>query len=198
MNIQSKILRWVAFGAIVAGLGYVGWHQKLEYDNAPYESAKQASQQEQVNKHEQMLVDRRDSGFVEKVNYSNAFGDVTESVVNVLGRTKGTVLTITRTGTGKLDSVCFSAITDDPKKELFAPYFPTSVYVKFDGKETKEFGASRGRNSYYLCVSSPQRFVFNMKHAKVMQVQLTFLDKYSKVPEVHEWNLTTYNDVVEK
>lgn len=193
----SGTARWTIFGLIAAGIFFFAW-QSRDPNKLVYQAAEQAAQKDAEEQHEKMLQDRRDNGFVETVNYTNAFGDVTDRVVNVLGRTKGTTLTITREGSGKLISVCFSAITDDEKRNLYAPYFSTNVYAKFDGGETKEFVASRGVTEDDLCISSPQRFLFNMNRASVMQVQLIFLDHYSKVPEVHEWNLTTYNDVVNK
>lgn len=106
-------------------------------NKAAYEAAQRVVEQDAEAQHEAMLQQRRDMGFVETVSYTNAFGDVTTRSVNVLGRTKGTMLTIRREGTGKLVDVCFSAITDDSKRELFAPYFSTPVYAKFDGGETK-------------------------------------------------------------
>ena len=176
---------------------FFAW-QSRDPNKAAYESAQRVVEQDAEAQHEAMLKERRDMGFVETVSYTNAFGDVTTRSVNVLGRTKGTMLTIRREGTGKLVDVGFSAITDDSKRSLFAPYFSTPVYAKFDGGETKEFEASRGSTEDFLCISSPQRFLFNMSRASVMQVQLVFLDLYSKVPEVHEWNLKTYNEVVKK
>lgn len=193
----SGTARFAIFGLIAAGVFFFAW-QSRDPNKAVYQAAEHAAEQDSIAQHEKMLQERRDHGFVETVNYTNAFGDVTERVVNVLGRTKGTTFTVTREGSGKLISACFSAITDDEKRNLFAPYFSTSVYAKFDGGETKEFTASRGITEDYLCISSPQRFLFNMSRASVMQVQLIFLDHYSKVPEVHEWNLKTYNEVVNK
>ncbi|MEP9195048.1 hypothetical protein ABKU57_00895 [Enterobacter kobei] len=193
----SETARWSIFGVIAAAVFISAWLSR-----GPNKAIKQATEQAAVqaaeDQHEKMLQDRRESGFVEKVDYTNTFGDVTTRSLNVLGRTKGTMLTIRREGTGKLIDVCFSAITDDKKRELFAPYFSTTVYAKFDGGETKEFEASRGSTEDFLCISSPQRFLFNISRANVMQVQLIFLDHYSKVPEVHEWNLKTYNEIVNK
>lgn len=195
----KNVLKWSAFIAVTVGVVIFGIEQKKAYDiRAPYEAAKAISAEESERQHNEMLALRREMGFVEKVNYTNAFGDITSSVTNVLGRTLGQTLTITRDASGKLDSVCFSAISDDEKRSLFSPYFSTKIYAKFDGGDTKEFAAKRGSNEMYLCVISPRRFLFNMESAKVMQVQLIFLDHYSKVPEVHEWNLTTFNDVVKK
>lgn len=193
----SATASWSIFGLIAAGVLFFAW-QSRDPNKAAYEAAQRVVEQDAEAQHEAMLKQRRDMGFVETVSYTNAFGDVTTRSVNVLGRTKGTMLTITREGTGKLVDVCFSAITDDSKRELFAPYFSTPVYAKFDGGETKEFSASRGSTEDFLCITSPQRFLFNMDRASVMQVQLVFLDHYSKVPEVHEWNLKTYNEVVNK
>ncbi|UIW12268.1 MAG: hypothetical protein [Enterobacter phage ENC20] len=193
----SATASWSIFGLIAAGVLFFAW-QSRDPNKAAYESAQRVVEQDAEAQHEAMLKERRDMGFVESVSYTNAFGDVTTRSVNVLGRTKGTMLTIRREGTGKLIDVCFSAITDDSKRNLFAPYFSTPVYAKFDGGETKEFEASRGTTEDFLCISSPQRFLFNMSRASVMQVQLVFLDHYSKVPEVHEWNLKTYNEVVKK
>ena len=193
----SETARWLIFGVIAAAVLISAWLSR-DPNKVIKQAAEQAAIQAAEDQREKMLQDRRESGFVEKVDYTNAFGDVTTRTVSVLGRTKGTMLTIRREGTGKLIDVCFSAITDDKKRELFAPYFSTTVYAKFDGGETKEFSASRGSTEDFLCITSPQRFLFNMDRANVMQVQLVFLDHYSKVPEVHEWNLSTYNEVVKK
>ncbi|MCM7218405.1 hypothetical protein [Enterobacter hormaechei] len=193
----SETARWSIFGVIVAAVFISAWLSR-DPNKAIKQATEQAAVQAAEDQHEKMLQDRRESGFVEKVDYTNTFGDVTTRSLNVLGRTKGTMLTIRREGTGKLIDVCFSAITDDKKRELFAPYFSTTVYAKFDGGETKEFEASRGSTEDFLCISSPQRFLFNISRANVMQVQLIFLDHYSKVPEVHEWNLKTYNEIVNK
>ncbi|CAM6413824.1 hypothetical protein LWU32_20820 [Enterobacter hormaechei] len=193
----SETARWSIFGVIAAAVFISAWLSR-DPNKAIKQATEQAAVQAAEDQHEKMLQDRRESGFVEKVDYTNTFGDVTTRSLNVLGRTKGTMLTIRREGTGKLIDVCFSAITDDKKRELFAPYFSTTVYAKFDGGETKEFEASRGSTEDFLCISSPQRFLFNISRANVMQVQLIFLDHYSKVPEVHEWNLKTYNEIVNK
>ncbi|WP_275214774.1 hypothetical protein [Citrobacter freundii] len=193
----SETARWSIFGVIAAAVFISAWLSR-DPNKAVKQATEQAAVQAAEDQHEKMLQDRRESGFVEKVDYTNTFGDVTTRSLNVLGRTKGTMLTIRREGTGKLIDVCFSAITDDKKRELFAPYFSTTVYAKFDGGETKEFEASRGSTEDFLCISSPQRFLFNISRANVMQVQLIFLDHYSKVPEVHEWNLKTYNEIVNK
>ncbi|MCK6978811.1 hypothetical protein [Enterobacter roggenkampii] len=193
----SETARWSIFGVIAAAVFISAWLSR-DPNKAIKQATEQAAVQAAEDQHEKMLQDRRESGFVEKVDYTNTFGDVTTRSLNVLGRTKGTMLTIRREGTGKLIDVCFSAITDDKKRELFAPYFSTTVYAKFDGGETKEFEASRGSTEDFLCISSPQRFLFNISRANVMQVQLIFLDHYSKVPEVHEWNLKIYNEIVNK
>ncbi|HGW5382561.1 TPA: hypothetical protein ACNH1J_000317 [Enterobacter hormaechei] len=193
----SETARWSIFGVIAAAVFISAWLSR-DPNKAIKQATEQAAVQAAEDQHEKMLQDRRESGFVEKVDYTNTFGDVTTRSLNVLGRTKGTMLNIRREGTGKLIDVCFSAITDDKKRELFAPYFSTTVYAKFDGGETKEFEASRGSTEDFLCISSPQRFLFNISRANVMQVQLIFLDHYSKVPEVHEWNLKTYNEIVNK
>ncbi|MEG6140996.1 hypothetical protein UXP65_09195 [Enterobacter kobei] len=193
----SETARWSIFGVIAAAVFISAWLSR-DPNKAIKQATEQAAVQAAEDQHEKMLQDRRESGFVEKVDYTNTFGDVTTRSLNVLGRTKGTMLTIRREGTGKLIDVCFSAITDDKKRELFAPYFSTTVYAKFDGGETKEFEASRGSTEDFLCISSPQRFLFNISRANVMQVQLIFLDHYSKIPEVHEWNLKTYNEIVNK
>ncbi|HCU0888589.1 hypothetical protein M8R47_08895 [Enterobacter hormaechei] len=193
----SETARWSIFGVIAAAVFISAWLSR-DPNKAIKQATEQAAVQAAEDQHEKMLQDRRESGFVEKVDYTNTFGDVTTRSLNVLGRTKGTMLTIRREGTGKLIDVCFSAITDDKKRELFAPYFSTTVYAKFDGGETKEFEESRGSTEDFLCISSPQRFLFNISRANVMQVQLIFLDHYSKVPEVHEWNLKTYNEIVNK
>lgn len=191
----SETARWSIFGVIAAAIFISAWLSR-DPNKAIKQATEQAAVQATEDQHEKMLQDRRESGFVEKVDYTNTFGDVTTRSLNVLGRTKGTMLTIRREGTGKLIDVCFSAITDDKKRELFAPYFSTTVYAKFDGGETKEFEASRGSTEDFLCISSPQRFLFNISRANVMQVQLIFLDHYSKVPEVHEWNLKQYNEII--
>lgn len=188
----SENMRWSIFGVIAAGVLFFAW-KSVDFDKPARKAAAIAEEQYSIDTHEKMLESRRNMGFVEKVNYTNAFGDVTNSVTNVLGRTKGTTLAITREGAGKLSSVCFSAITDSSKRELFAPHFSSVVYVKFDNGETKEFTANRG-TSGTLCISSRTRFLFQVERASVMQVQLVFLDHYSKVPEVHEWNLSTFNE----
>ncbi len=193
----SETARWSIFGVIATAVFLFAWFSR-DPNKAAKRAAEQAIEQNAALHHEKMLQERRERGFVETANYTNAFGDVTTRSLNVLGRTKGTMLTIRREGTGKLIDVCFSAITDDDKRELFAPYFSTTVYAKFDDGETKEFTASRGVTDDFLCISSPQRFLFDMSRAHVMQVQLIFLDHYSKVPEVHEWNLKNYNNMVNK
>ncbi|WP_447088894.1 hypothetical protein ACOTR2_11415 [Enterobacter asburiae] len=190
----SETARWSIFGVIAAVVLISAWLSR-DPNKVIKQAAEQAAIQAVEDQHETMLQDRREIGFVEKVDHTNAFGDVTTRSVSVLGRTKGTMLTIRREGTGKLLDVCFSAITNDKKRELFAPYFSTTVYAKFDGGETKEFSASRGITDDFLCISSPQKFLFEMSHANLMQVQLIFLDHYSKVPEVHEWNLKQYNEM---
>ena len=190
----SETARWLIFGVIAAAVLISAWLSR-DPNKVIKQAAEQAAIQAAEDQHEKMLQDRRESGFVEKVDYTNAFGDVTTRTVSVLGRTKGTMLTIRREGTGKLVDVCFSAITNDKKRELFAPYFSTTVYAKFDGGETKEFSASRGSTEDYLCISSPQKFLFEMSRANRMRVELIFLDHYSKVPEVHEWNLKQYNEM---
>ncbi|WP_220123864.1 hypothetical protein, partial [Enterobacter kobei] len=138
----SETARWSIFGVIAAAVFISAWLSR-DPNKAIKQATEQAAVQAAEDQHEKMLQDRRESGFVEKVDYTNTFGDVTTRSLNVLGRTKGTMLTIRREGTGKLIDVCFSAITDDKKRELFAPYFSTTVYAKFDGGETKEFEASR-------------------------------------------------------
>lgn len=193
----SETARWTIFGVIASAVLISAWLSK-DPNKAIKQAAEQAAIQAAEDQHEKMLRDRRENGFVEKVDYTNAFGDVTTRSVSVLGRTKGTMLTIRREGTGKLIDVCFSAITNDKKRELFAPYFSTTVYAKFDDGETKEFSASRGSTEDYLCISSPQKLLFEMSHANLMRVELIFLDHYSKVPEVHEWNLRQYNEMIEK
>ena len=193
----SETARWTIFGVIASAVLISAWLSK-DPNKAIKQAAEQAAIQAAEDQHEKMLRDRRENGFVEMVDYTNAFGDVTTRSVSVLGRTKGTMLTIRREGTGKLIDVCFSAITNDKKRELFAPYFSTTVYAKFDDGETKEFSASRGSTEDYLCISSPQKFLFEMSHANLMRVELIFLDHYSKVPEVHEWNLRQYNEMIEK
>lgn len=193
----SETARWTIFGVIASAVLISAWLSK-DPNKAIKQAAEQAAIQAAEDQHEKMLRDRRENGFVEKVDYTNAFGDVTTRSVSVLGRTKGTMLTIRREGTGKLIDVCFSAITNDKKRELFAPYFSTTVYAKFDDGETKEFSASRGSTEDYLCISSPQKFLFEMSHANLMRVELIFLDHYSKVPEVQEWNLRQYNEMIEK
>ncbi|MEP9196247.1 hypothetical protein ABKU57_07125 [Enterobacter kobei] len=193
----SETARWSIFGVIAAVVLISAWLSR-DPNKVIKQAAEQVAIQAAEDQRDKMLQDRRESGFVEKVDYTNAFGDVTTRSVSVLGRTKGTMLTIRREGTGKLVNVCFSAITNDKKRELFAPYFSTTVYAKFDGGETKEFSASRGSTEYYLCISSPQKFLFEMSRANLMQVQLIFLDHYSKVPEVHEWNLKKYNEMFEE
>ncbi|MGT2088913.1 hypothetical protein SPM32_02420 [Enterobacter hormaechei subsp. xiangfangensis] len=190
----SETARWLIFGVIAAAVLISAWLSR-DPNKVIKQAAEQAAIQAAEDQREKMLQDRRESGFVEKVDYTNAFGDVTTRTVSVLGRTKGTMLTIRREGTGKLVDVCFSAITNDKKRELFAPYFSTTVYAKFDGGETKEFSASRGSTEDYLCISSPQKFLFEMSRANRMRVELIFLDHYSKVPEVHEWNLKQYNEM---
>lgn len=190
----SETARWSIFGVIAAVVLISAWLSR-DPNKVIKQAAEQAAIQAAEDQHEKMLQDRRESGFVEKVDYTNAFGDVTTRSVSVLGRTKGTMLTIRREGTGKLLDVCFSAITNDKKRELFAPHFSTTVYAKFDGGETKEFSASRGITEDFLCISSPQKFLFEMSQANLMQVQLIFLDHYSKAPEVHEWNLKQYNEM---
>lgn len=149
----SATASWSIFGLIAAGVLFFAW-QSRDPNKAAYEAAQRVVEQDAEAQHEAMLQQRRDMGFVETVSYTNAFGDVTTRSVNVLGRTKGTMLTIRREGTGKLVDVCFSAITDDSKRELFAPYFSTPVYAKFDGGETKEFSASRGSTEDFLCITS--------------------------------------------
>lgn len=193
----SETARWSIFGVIAAAVLISAWLSR-DRNKVIKQAEEQAAIQAAEDQHEKMLQDRRESGFLEKVDYTNAFGDVTMRSVSVMGYTKGTMLTIRREGTGKLVDVCFSAITDDKKRELFAPYFSTTVYAKFDGGETKEFSASRGITEDYLCISSSQQFLFEMSHANLMQVQLIFLDHYSKVPEVHEWNLKQYNKMLKK
>ncbi|AKL03501.1 MULTISPECIES: hypothetical protein [Enterobacter cloacae complex] len=193
----SETARWLIFGVIAAAVLISAWLSR-DPNKVIKQAAEQAAIQAAEDQREKMLQDRRESGFVEKVDYTNAFGDVTTRTVSVLGRTKGTMLTIRREGTGKLVDVCFSAITNDKKRELFAPYFSTTVYAKFDGGETKEFSASRGSTEDYLCISSPQKFLFEMSRANRMRVELIFLDHYSKVPEVHEWNLKQYNEMIKR
>lgn len=184
----SETARWSIFG-VIAAVVLISALLSRDPNKVIKQAAEQAAIQAAEDQHEKMLQDRRESGFVEKVDYTNAFGDVTTRSVSVLGRTKGTMLTIRREGNGKLLDVCFNAFTNDKKRELFAPYFSTTVYAKFDDGETKEFSASRGITEDFLCISSPQKFLFEMSHANLMQVQLIFLDHYSKVPEAHEWNL---------
>lgn len=193
----SATARWSIFGLVAAGVLFFAW-QSRDPNKAAYEAAEKVVEQDTEAQHQAMLKERREMGFVETVSYTNAFGDITSRTVNVLGRTEGTMFTVRREGTGKLIDVCFSAFSNDSKRNLFAPYFSTPVFAKFDGGETKEFVASRGSTEDFLCISSPQRFLFHVRNASVMQVQLTFLDHYSKVPEVHEWNLKTYNEVVKR
>ncbi|WP_181240826.1 hypothetical protein [Enterobacter ludwigii] len=125
----SETARWSIFGVIASAVLISAWLSK-DPNKAIKQAAEQAAIQAAEDQHEKMLRDRRENGFVEKVDYTNAFGDVTTRSVSVLGRTKGTMLTIRREGTGKLVDVCFSAITNDKKRELFAPYFSTTVYAK--------------------------------------------------------------------
>ena len=155
----SETARWSIFGVITTEVFLFAWFSR-DPNKVAKCAAKQAVEQNAALQHEKMLQERRDRGFIETANYTNAVDDVTTRSLNVLGRTKGITLTIRRKGTGKLIDVCFSANKDDKKCELFAPYFPTTVYAKFDGGETKEFEASRGSAEDFLCISSPATFPF--------------------------------------
>lgn len=194
---EKSTKKIIIISVIVGILGYAGWQQAKEYKQAPFKQELLESQRERQKDQEEQLQHRRDIGFVETVKYANAFNEVVGIDYNIIGRTQGSTLRISQEGE-QVKSVCFSVFTGDESINLFAPLITIQVYAKFDGGETKTFNATRGRNSSKeLCIDSANRFMYNLRSSKDLQVALPFLEYSNKTTKIYEFNLKTFNGIVQ-
>lgn len=193
---NNKLMACVLVGVVVAGLFALGYPQYKEYQLADFNHQVSESAKESQLEFQKQMDLRRKTGFVETVKYTNAFNEVVSVDYNIIGITEGSTIQVSQKESG-VDSVCFSVLTNSDTKKLFAPLVSVPVYVKFDGGETKTFNATRGSSTFYLCIGNKTRFLNNMKAASKVEVALPFLEYSNHITEIYEFNLKTFNGVIQ-
>ena len=179
---------------VVVLAGYFGYQQYLEYQEAPRLHAIAKSMKEKQNDIDKEEKRKRDVGFVDSSEYVNAFNEVVRTEYKIRGKTENSYLVISSDENG-ISSVCFNAYVDE-KVRLFAPIVPVSVYMKFDGGDTKEYRARRGSMESDLCIISFKRFMSDLRNSSSLIVAMPFLDNYTKTTRMYEFNTKTYNEIV--
>lgn len=195
VNPKKPNIPWKSI-ALTAFIGFMVYKGLENNQLTPEISAKNAAEQVRQRGIEEQVALRRETGFVEVRKYANAFDEVTGMDYTIIGKNVGSNMLIEKDEKGTVKRLCFRAITQNDKKVLFTPYNSVTVYAKFDGGETKSFSATRGMGGDYLCITSLNRFMYNLKSAQSLAIALPFIEYSEHVTEVHEFNLKTYNGMI--
>ncbi|QDH49197.1 hypothetical protein PHYNN_75 [Pantoea phage Phynn] len=191
---EMKTMKRWGVAILVAAVGAFIYNGCVENEKAAQREVEKEKSAIAAYEQEKIIQMRRDTGFTEIRETVNAFGEVVSKDYSVMSKEPGVYMMITTDATGSVEQICFSAYTNDPDKRLFHPSFRNTVVpVKFDRGDTKEF--YMGDKSGLLCVVSTERFLYNMKTSKVMHVAIPYLDKYTHVSEVAEFNLKMYQEI---